>query len=294
VTTEVAPPASEGPKDGQLEQEAQEAPTSIEQAKVNPLFRVALRTDADNPSLQWSALRLVQACKKLDQIKPINDGIMEKLRIIKWPWARGVFEAQNGKGLHWEMPYDPGIVTEEDIRGASFVASDILHYVRSSLDHLVYNVSWKDAGERRKNTQFPIIDNLDDWTPGLIAGCLGGMSPHHAAWIKDVQPFEGVEWIKILRDLSNADKHRVGVEVSPTVQFEIDAGAIHSDPQDANLQRAAIKNVTLQFLLPAVSDYGQEIGNVFDAMFIGAGELINKFLDEAGTSRIQVTRPSQS
>jgi hypothetical protein len=260
----------------------------------NLSFRVERYQDINNPSLWGSGFRLVQACNALAQIKSISDRIMGDLRSIDWPWARGVFDTSNNEDLAWEVPYDPAIVSDEDMRKASYVASEILHYVRSSLDHLVYNVSWADRGSRQDDTQFPIFDSATSWTPRMIQRRLGGMSQRHAAWIESVQPFSGVEWTRILRDLSNADKHRFNVKVSPTVQFDLDTGTIHPDPEDADRQRAAIKNVTLHFLLPEVDQHGGDIAKVFDAMFVGAGELINKFLVEAGVTPIQITLPGQA
>jgi len=43
-----------------------------------------------------------------------------------------------------------------------------------------------------------------------------------------------------------------------------------------------------------VGEYGSEIAKVFDAMFVGAGELINEFLDEAGMPLIQIKLPGQA
>lgn len=38
--------------------------------------------------------------------------------------------------------------------------------------------------------------------------CLRGLKPAHVDMIEALQPYNGVEWTKTLRDISNPDKHR--------------------------------------------------------------------------------------
>jgi hypothetical protein len=253
------------------------------------LIRVPPRADTQNPSYWWSALRLVQASKAFEQLRSTEERILRKLQDINWPWARGIFDDPRHGVTDWEMPYDPtAVVSTDEKREASFLASEILHYIGSSLDHLVYNASWLDQGAPpQDDAQFPIVDRISEWSNIRTLRRLSGMSQQHIDWIEAVQPYNGTEWSKALQRLSNSDKHRFGVEVCPTVRFELDKDYIHPDPRDSNRQLIAIKTVSLQMLLPALGP-DSDIYKTFGAMFLGAGDLVNKFLAEGGLSPIRI------
>jgi hypothetical protein len=147
--------------------------------------------------------------------------------------------------------------------------------------------SWLDLGAPPDHAQFPIVDEITKWPSGSTQRQLGGISQQHADWIEAVQPYNGAEWSGNLLKLSNADKHRFGIEVSPTLRFELDKDSIHPDPRDANRQLIAIKAVSLEMLLPALGP-NTDIYKTFGAMFLGAGDLVNKFLAEDGLSPVRI------
>lgn len=154
------------------------------------------RSDTEKPSYWWSALRYMQAYRTMSQIEPVVQRIQQRINTVDWPWVRGIPGESNPGALTWETPYAP-VVIADDKREASFIASQTLHYLRSSLDHLVYNASWADRGAPQKGTQFPIFEEREKWgSKNGAAKHLGGMSAQHRAIIESTQPFTGRQWAK--------------------------------------------------------------------------------------------------
>lgn len=103
----------------------------------------------------------------------------------------------------------------------SVIVGDVLHNLRSALDHLAWELVIRGGGKPGRHTSFPICDTEDRWRSevewrrrsGDRRSPLDGIEPGGAIWrfIKAVQPYEGAVYanaITALRALSNADKHR--------------------------------------------------------------------------------------
>lgn len=104
----------------------------------------------------------------------------------------------------------------------SLIAGDVIHNLRSALDHLAWAMACEFAGgEPRDPTgvQFPIRD-----TPVTFADVRRvrtQLAPEHWQFLERFQPYHGVDgrsdsWhgrykhqLSLLRDLSNDDKHRL-------------------------------------------------------------------------------------
>jgi hypothetical protein len=231
----------------------------------------------------------MQAHRTYSQMDSVAQRLLQRINAQTWPWVRGVPDEPRAGALTWEVPHAE-IVTADDKREASFIASQTLHYLRSALDHLIYNASWLDQGAPQEKTQFPILSDRNKWCTAKTIRDLGSMSPKHIAWIEAVQPFNGVKWTKTLQRLSNADKHRFGVEVSPTVQLGVNIEGAIDDSRSRGVKLAQIEQVSLRLFLPGLNPYG-EIPRAFDEMFIGAAGVINPFLKEAGISTLEVSPP---
>jgi hypothetical protein len=162
--------------------------------------------------------------------------------------------------------------------------------VRSALDHLVYHAAWADQGKPQGRTQFPITDLQSKWYGKGVKIQLGGMSHQHATWIESVQPFLGVKWTESLQALSNADKHRVGIGVSPTIVYELDPDAVTVDPDNPQGLVTRIAKVRVEFLLPQLEPTGNAAEMLLDDIIVNAGELINKFLEESGVPQFTIEK----
>jgi hypothetical protein len=65
-----------------------------------------------------------------------------------------------------------------------------------------------DTGKPQDGTQFPIEDKPKAFKHRQKRGSLKGLNERHVAKIEALQPYNGCDWTKTLRDISNPDKHR--------------------------------------------------------------------------------------
>jgi hypothetical protein len=110
------------------------------------------------------------------------------------------------------------VVNAEPPARLGVICGDYIQCLRAALDHLVCGAVRKVT----KRTAFPIYDDGDDFFCGVVLparrkqrGPLTGIDPDGKlfAMIQSVQPHEGRQGVNlhplaVLRDLSNADKHR--------------------------------------------------------------------------------------
>ncbi len=91
----------------------------------------------------------------------------------------------------------------------SQLASETALHFRGALDYMVGQLSILDtpnvSGQKRR-TQFPIED-LESQFDGQRSRYLCGINDDHVASLRALQPFNGCSWTRLLRDLSNHDKH---------------------------------------------------------------------------------------
>jgi hypothetical protein len=103
----------------------------------------------------------------------------------------------------------------------SVIVGDVLHNLRSGLDHLAWELVIRAGGKPGRHTSFPICDTEDRWLKEVARrrrsedrrSPLEGIEPGSAIWkfIQAVQPYEGAVYadaMTALRVLSNGDKHR--------------------------------------------------------------------------------------
>lgn len=100
--------------------------------------------------------------------------------------------------------------------GAIF--GDCVHNLRSSLDHLMWQVTLLDGGVPDRNTQFPVARRARAQFEEMADRRIPGLSPKHRAMVEQVQPYHasterGTHFLALLTDLDNVDKHQI---VTPT------------------------------------------------------------------------------
>ncbi len=101
------------------------------------------------------------------------------------------------------------------------LVGDVVHNIRSALDHLVYQLALINAGgnvARPDRTQFPIRDSRSRFDQAAATD-LAEVAPNHRDVIEGFQPYHPMEEniavgpyfhpLAMLRDLSNTDKHRI-------------------------------------------------------------------------------------
>ncbi len=101
----------------------------------------------------------------------------------------------------------------------SILVGECVYNLRAALDYLIYELAFLDSGQIQQGTQFPIEDTPSGWN-GRKATYLRGIFDPHKAIIKTLQPCDGSNWTKILRDISNPDKHKTLRVVRPSQRIE--------------------------------------------------------------------------
>jgi hypothetical protein len=96
---------------------------------------------------------------------------------------------------------------------------DVVHNIRSALDHLVYQLVGLAQAKAHTSHQFPIVDHPNDWMGKVVdpplqgrRGQLDFIDPGLVAMIEALQPYKpttGLPRLTIIRRFSNTDKHRL-------------------------------------------------------------------------------------
>lgn len=97
------------------------------------------------------------------------------------------------------------------------LVGDVCHNLRSSLDHVVWQLALLTTDAPRRATQFPISQCEDEFASKRGQNMISDLSPDNRALIKALQPHNGthpsapygVPALAELRVLSNTDKHRL-------------------------------------------------------------------------------------
>ncbi|MBU2923105.1 hypothetical protein KO504_17295 [Winogradskyella psychrotolerans] len=114
---------------------------------------------------------------------------------------------------------------DEIVLSISVIAGGILHYLRSSLDNLVFDLSNYNTNgliQNPRNIQFPIVDSIP--SNGLQG--IAEIGDNQKNIIDKFQPYHGVSGrpdsyfgnyihqLSLLREYSNSDKHRTMIKIS--------------------------------------------------------------------------------
>lgn len=146
-------------------------------------------------------------------------------------------------------------------------AGELVHDVRSALDHLVYRLIRENNGDPGKHSQFPIYSSEKEWIrdieerdPSLKPSPIDGVTDDEFAFIKESQPYH-LSHKKRARDplmqllhMSNVDKHQT---------LHVAALRAHTPTRVLYQPPGYIKIVRKRFVqLGTLVEPGTEIGRV--------------------------------
>lgn len=174
---------------------------------------------------------------------------------------------------------------------ANALASEVVHYARSSLDHMVNYLAWLDSGSPQAHVQLFLAPNAQAWKSRRRT--LKGISEEHLQLFDRIQPFNGVEWTASLRTLSNFDKHTDSLRVCPVLTFSMDASAAErrTSPIEGHSFLLMGNQPELEFYLMADSNLERRMESVrlavINPIFDGISSLIMHLIleNDAGGSR---------
>ena len=136
-----------------------------------------------------------------NQIARLNDALAE--HAIREPaiLAAG-YDERDGEPTY-RIPHPSTWLPQE----AQAIVGEIVHNLRSALDNLVWLLAYRNCGHEVKQTQFLIVETRTDFDKQQPRR-LKGLTNDQVDTIEKVQPYNGDDWLRLLADLSNPDKHR--------------------------------------------------------------------------------------
>lgn len=156
------------------------------------------------PSLDGAYARVDRAAKHLADLKEE----IELLWRLRPDLPDGIPAGLTGTFVHISESLPPII---------SILIGEIVYNLRAALDYLIYELAILDSEEPQEYTQFPIEDTQESWLKHHNRH-LKGLSCKHQMAIDLLQPYRGCNWTRVLRDVSNLDKHRKLNVVYPGVK----------------------------------------------------------------------------
>jgi hypothetical protein len=98
------------------------------------------------------------------------------------------------------------------------MVGDVIHNLRSSLDHTLYALVIKNGGIPTNQTQFPICTTVEKFEQACSRGRIKGVSALAEKIIRLAQPYNSATpddtFIAALDDLSVLDKHRLPIVIA--------------------------------------------------------------------------------
>jgi len=96
--------------------------------------------------------------------------------------------------------------TQGPPRKWSVIVGDAVHNLRAALDYSVYALAWMATGEHQEMTQFPIADSSESYRR-QVRNRLTVLTDDQIEAMERIQPYVDGDWLALLRQLSNRDKH---------------------------------------------------------------------------------------
>ena len=95
----------------------------------------------------------------------------------------------------------------------SVLAGEIIHHLRSSLDHLIHALILKNGGTPSNKNQFPICTTVEAFEDQCKRGRISGASESAEVLVRSVQPYTSHTpndtVLYAINDYNNQDKHRL-------------------------------------------------------------------------------------
>lgn len=156
----------------------------------------------------------------------------------------------------------------------TLITGDALHCLRSSLDHMAWQLVESAGNVPGKATAFPIADTSQKFADA-IGGCTKGMAPPAVSAIRGLHPYQGGnDSLWLLSRLDNVDKHRLLITTGQAYR-SVDIGRVMfrkllegvSESSDERLRSLADVAIPSQFYRPADRLFPLKIG---DELFVDA------------------------
>jgi hypothetical protein len=147
------------------------------------------------------------------------------------------------------------------------LTGEIVHHLRSMLDHLVTALAGRNGQRPLNNHQFPICRKQEKFIKAVKSGNITGVSPAAEKLISDAQPYIQPSpeeyFLTILHDFDNCDKHSLLLVVAAAAAM---GEQVRVGSDEAEAARLGISpHTTLTNLVPGrgkLSQDGVEIARI--------------------------------
>jgi hypothetical protein len=161
------------------------------------------------------------AWEHLDALKPEIDEFREVIaNKISLKYKKGIINIK-GKRLNVPIGTATAPLNQPAPPRTSRLIGEVIQSLRKALDYLVYELACFDSKNIVERTQFVIVDSENDFSKNLWH--LKGLTGEHIAMFERLQPYNGCSWTKLIRDLSNPDKHRTLTAIRHFTGIHIDS-----------------------------------------------------------------------
>lgn len=158
-------------------------------------------------------IRLLPMLGVQAKVERAKEQIMSLHREILEPSRSAAAVLSNLEGTTFRVAANPEWDEQITLRW-SVIVGEIVHDLRSALDHLVWELVSADGGKPDDSTFFPVYTRAPDGEFAAYTqkarGPLVGVNKRHVDFIESSQPYQGgkAKQLGLLRELSNVDKHR--------------------------------------------------------------------------------------
>ena len=105
----------------------------------------------------------------------------------------------------------------------SIIAGEIVHHLRSALDHVIWAMATRNNRNPRNRIQFPICDTPPKFEKALKNGIVQGVGDVAVKIIEGVQPFKSEDprdaILYVLHDFDVTDKHKLLPVITTAAQI---------------------------------------------------------------------------
>ncbi len=166
--------------------------------------------DQAPPGLVWPWLRVRRAWEHVNSLTELYSEFWDKnLDALDLFWH----PHEDGETGDLEMVMSR--TENPPTRRMSLLVGEIVYNLRCALDYLVFELALLDSGERNNKSQFPTDEKSDVFWKNHRKTWLRGVNQDHVNMIEQYQPFKGCVWTRVLKEISNTDKHRSVAVVVP-------------------------------------------------------------------------------
>jgi hypothetical protein len=228
--------------------------------------------DLRRPSLDGATLRIERAIRHFDEFEKSSSEFRKSNR------DKVVIKQDSGNPQSLPVTFHDSLIVPLCL---SLPVSDCIHNLRAALDYLIYELAFLDSGTVKDGTQFPIEDDPQAFNKKRRNRYLCGLSDDHIRKIESLQPYNGVNWTRTLRTISNPDKHRHLVVMKPqvsTVVYTHNSGEVSDTVISVNGEQTFLKKEDV--LSIGFADSQVPVVETLISLIAEAGKTVDTFKSE--------------